>query len=589
MPSRSNAAPNSAPNSPLSQIHLQIMWSRLIAVVEEQAQTLVRTAFSTSVREAGDLSAGVFDRDGNMLAQAVTGTPGHVNSMAAAVKHFLDAFPLNTMKEGDHYITNDPWLTCGHLHDLTVVSPTFLRGEPVGLFACTVHVVDIGGLGMGPDGRQVFEEGLAIPLIPLAREGRMNEDLMAIIRANVREPLQVEGDVYALAACNDEGSRRLIEMMDEFGITNLDRLGEHIIETSRSATLDAIRKLRAGKYKNTVHMDGYDKPLTLVGEMAIGHDGIHVDYTGTSPASSYGINVVLNYTLAYTAFGVKCLVALEVPNNAGSLAPITASAPDGCLLNVKRPRAVATRHTVGHMLPDVVFGCLHQVMEGGVPAEGASSLWNPQIYGGAEVSDDAGGEHGPEVAPFSTVIFHCGGTGARPGKDGLDVTAFPSGVRTIPVEATESIAPVIFRRREFREGSGGAGKYRGGLGQVIELGGADGNPVAMLCNFERINNPARGRDGGGKGAPGGVSLVSGKPIRSKGRQTVPGGDFIRLELPGGGGFGYAVERDPDQVAADVADGLFSREIAERDFRVALAVDGTVDRGATARLRLAAAG
>jgi N-methylhydantoinase B len=434
----------------------------------------------------------------------------------------------------------------------------------------------------------VFEEGLAIPLMPLAREGRMNEDLLRIVRANVREPLQVEGDVYALAACNDEGSRRLVEMMEEFGIANLDRLGEHIIETSREATLDAIRKLKPGKYKNSVTMDGYDRPLTLAAEMTIGRDGIHVDYTGTSPASAFGINVVMNYTLAYTAFGVKCLVAPEVPNNAGSLAPITASAPEGCLLNVKRPRAVAARHTVGHMLPDTVFGCLHQIMEGGVPAEGASSLWNPQIYGGADVLDEFGGGGHDDIAPFSTVIFHCGGTGARPGKDGLDVTAFPSGVRTIPVEATESIAPVMFRRREFREDSGGAGRYRGGLGQVIELGGADGTPVALLCNFERLNNPARGRDGGGKGAPGRVTLVSGKPIRSKGRQTVPGGDFIRLELPGGGGFGDPATRDVDQVASDVADGIISREVAERDYRVALDVDGSIDRAATARLRAMAA-
>jgi len=573
-------------NTALSQIHMQIMWSRLIAVVEEQAQTLVRTAFSTPVREAGDLSAGVFDRDGNMLAQAVTGTPGHVNSMAAAVKHFLDAFPLKTMKPGDHYITNDPWLTCGHLHDLTVVSPTFLNGEPVGLFASTVHVVDIGGLGMGPDGRQVFEEGLAIPLMALAREGRINEDLMRIIRANVREPLQVEGDVYALAACNDEGGRRLVDMMEEFGIGNLDRLGEHIIETSRAATIEAIRKLKPGKYRNAVHMDGYDRPLTLAGEMTIAADGIHVDYTGTSPASAFGINVVMNYTLAYTAFGVKCLVAPEVPNNAGSLAPITASAPDGCLLNVRRPHGVAARHTVGHMLPDVVFGCLHQVMEGGVPAEGASSLWNPQIYGGADIADELGDDGHADVPAFSTVIFHCGGTGARPGKDGLDVTAFPSGVRTIPVEATEAVAPVMFRRREFREGSGGPGTYRGGLGQVIELGGADGMPVAMLCNFERINNPARGRDGGGLGAPGKVTLVSGKPIRSKGRQTIPGGDFIRLELPGGGGFGDPVRRDPDQVALDVADGLIDAATAREAYRVALAADGRVDRAATAKLRTA---
>jgi N-methylhydantoinase B len=493
------------------------------------------------------------------------------------------------MRAGDHYITNDPWLTCGHLHDLTVVSPTFLRGEAVGLFASTVHVVDIGGLGMGPDGRQVYEEGLSIPLMALAREGRMNDDLLRIVRANVREPLQVEGDVYALAACNDEGSRRLAEMMEEFGVTNLDRLGEHIIETSRQATIEAIGKLNKGSYRNSLTMDGFDRPLTLAAEMTIDAEGIHVDYTGTSPASAFGINVVLNYTTAYTAFGVKCLVAPEVPNNAGSLAPITVSAPEGCLLNAKRPRAVAARHTVGHMLPDVVFGCLHQVMKDGVPAEGASSLWIPQIYGGGEVLDELGAVRGatpPDIKPFSSAIFHCGGAGARPTKDGLDVTAFPSGVRTIPVEATEAVAPLLFRRREFREDSGGVGQFRGGLGQIIELGGADGTPIAMLCNFERISNPARGRDGGAAGAAGRVSLVSGRPIGAKGRQSVPGGDFIRLETPGGGGFGDPAERDPEQVALDVADGLISSDTAERDYRVALADDGGLDRATTAQLRVA---
>src|SRR5919109_867508 len=223
------------PNAALAQIHTQVMWNRLIAVVEEQAQTMLRTAFSTSVREAGDLSAGVFDRHGRMLAQAVTGTPGHVNSMANAVKHFLDVYPLAGMRPGDHYITNDPWLTCGHLHDLTVVSPTFLDGRAVGLFACTVHVVDIGGLGMGPDGRQVFEEGLSIPIMPLAREGAINE-----------------------------------EMMREFEIAHLETLGETIYETSREAMLAAIRALPKGVYRNRLKMDGYDKPLTLAAAMTIG-------------------------------------------------------------------------------------------------------------------------------------------------------------------------------------------------------------------------------------------------------------------------------------------------------------------------------
>jgi N-methylhydantoinase B len=240
------------PSAALAQIHTQIMWNRLIAVVEEQAQTMLRTAFSTSVREAGDLSAGVFDRHGRMLAQAVTGTPGHVNSMANAVRYFLDVYPLATMKPGDHYITNDPWLTSGHLHDITVVTPSFYRGEAVGLFANTIHVVDIGGLGMGPDGRQVFEEGLSIPIMQLAREGRMNEDLLRLVRANVREPLQVEGDIYACAACNDEGTRRLTDMMDEFEIANLDRLGDTIIEASRDATLERIRALPKGTYRNSL-------------------------------------------------------------------------------------------------------------------------------------------------------------------------------------------------------------------------------------------------------------------------------------------------------------------------------------------------
>jgi N-methylhydantoinase B len=573
------------PNAALAQIHTQIMWNRLIAVVEEQAQTMIRTAFSTSVREAGDLSAGVFDRQGRMLAQAVTGTPGHVNSMANGVRHFLDVYPIDGMKPGDHYITNDPWLTAGHLHDITVVTPSFYRGEAVGLFANTIHVVDIGGLGMGPDGRQVFEEGVAIPIMKLAREGRMNEDLLRLVRANVREPLQVEGDIYACAACNDEGSRRLLEMMQEFDIANLDRLGDTILEASREATLARIRKLPKGTYRNNMTIDGYEKPLLLNAVLTVRDDGIHVDFEGTSSASAYGINVVYNYCLAYTAFGVKCLVAPEVPNNAGSLAPITVSAPEGCLLNVKRPWPVAARHTVGQMLPDVVFGCLQNVIPGGVPAEGASALWNPQIFGGGSLVDEVeDGTDANTLPEFSTVIFHCGGAGARPEKDGLSATAFPSGVRTIPIEATESVAPVLFYRREFRESSGGAGKRRGGLGQVIEIGGAGANPVALLCNFERVKNPARGRNGGKSGAAGTVALRSGRPIRPKGRQTVPPRDAIQLHLPGGGGFGDPRRRDPQSVRDDVLDGLITVEEAWRDYGVVIDGRGEIDLAETTRAR-----
>src|SRR5262249_23822790 len=265
---------------------------------------------------------------------------------------------------------------------------SFYRGEPVGLFANTIHVVDIGGLGGGPGGRQGVEGRPSIPIMPLAREGSMDGDLLRLVRPHAARPLQVEGGLYATAASNDEGIRRLIEMMDEFEIANLDRLGDAIVEASREATLARIRALPKGTYRNSMTMDGYDKPLVLNAALTISDDGIHVDFDDTSPASSHGINVVYNYCLAYTAFGVKCLVAPEVPNNAGSLAPTSIGAPEGCVLNVKRPWPVAARHTVGQMLPDVVFGCLHQVMPGGVPAEGASSLWNPQIFGGGSLVDE---------------------------------------------------------------------------------------------------------------------------------------------------------------------------------------------------------
>ena len=372
--------------SEISSIKMQVMWDSLISVVEEQAQALVRTAFSTSVREAGDLAAAVFDGQGRMLAQAVTGTPGHINAMAEAVVHFIKKFPVENMEPGDVFITNDPWQTSGHLHDITVVTPTFYKEKVVGIFANTCHVVDIGGRGFGPDAQQVFEEGINIPIMHLFNKGEVNKVLIEILSTNVREPRQVVGDIYSFASANDIGCRRMIQMLEEFSIDNLQSLAEFIIENSRAATIERIKKLKKGKYRNEITMDGYDQPVTLAAELTVGEDSIHVDYTGTSAASNYGINVVLNYTKAYTCFGVKCAVAPDIPNNYGSLDPITFSAPDGCILNVKRPFAVAARHIIGHLLPDTVFGCLHQALSGGCPSEGSAALWILQLRGGEAVS-----------------------------------------------------------------------------------------------------------------------------------------------------------------------------------------------------------
>ena len=544
----------------ISPLAYGIMWNRLIAVVEEQAQTMIRTAFSTTVRESGDLSAGIFDLQGRMLAQAVTGTPGHVNSMMESVGHFLKRFPAATMQPGDHYITNDPWLGTGHLHDLTVVSPAFHAGRIVGLFANTAHVIDIGGLGMGPEARSVFEEGMYIPIVKCFAAGVANETFFDILRAGTRLPVELEGDVYSLCACNDAGIRRLVEMMAEFGMDGLDDLAEHIFDASRKATTAAIAALPPGTFRAEIGSDGYEAPVTLQAAMTVGADTITVDFAGTTGLSTRGINVPAAYTRAYTAFGIKVVVAPEIPNNTASLEPFRCIIPEGCILNAPRPYAVAVRHVIGHLLPDLVMGCLHQAVPDRVAAEGSSCLWNPPLRGGGAVSGQ-GTSNRPVLPDFEVITFNSGGTGARPGLDGLDATAFPSGVRTMPVEATEAVAPIVIWRKELRPGSGGAGRTRGGLGQIMEIGGRD--DLAFACNaiFDRVANPPRGRDGGGAGAGGRVMLKSGADLRPKGFQIIPDGDRLVLELPGGGGMGDPGSRDQAAVARDLRDGLITAEQA----------------------------
>ncbi len=538
----------------LAAIRRQVMWNRLIAVVEEQAQIMIRTAFSTTVREAGDLSAGVFDLEGRMLAQAVTGTPGHVNSMAESVGHFLRKFPAATMRPGDHYITNDPWLGTGHLHDLTVVTPAFHRGRIVGLFANTAHVIDVGGLGMGPEGRSVFEEGLYIPIVKCFDQGRPNETFFDFIRAGSRLPVELEGDVYSLCACNDAGARRLAEMMAEFRLDSLEPVAAFVFEASRRATLAEIARLPGGTFSAEIRSDGYEEQVTLRAAMTILPDAIAVDYTGTSGLSARGINVPPAYTRAYSCFGIKVVVAPEVPNNWASLLPFRITIPDGSILAAPRPAPVSVRHVIGHLLPDLMMGCLHQAVPDRVAAEGSSSLWNPPLRGGASVSGQARGNR-PVLPDFEIITFNSGGTGARPRRDGLDATAFPSGVRTMPVEATENVAPVVIWRKELRPGSGGAGRTRGGCGQVMEIGTKGDLEFAVNASFDRIGNPPKGRDGGLAGAAGRVALKSGRVLRTKGYQIIPDGDRLILELPGGGGMGPAGARDPAAIARDIRDGL----------------------------------
>jgi N-methylhydantoinase B len=545
----------------ITEIDLQIMWNRLLSVVEEQAQTLVRTAFSTSAREAGDISAGVFDLSGRMLAQAVTGTPGHINTMARSVGHFLDVFPVPDMREGDVFITNDPWKGTGHLYDLVVVSPTFMDGRIVALFACTTHLVDMGGVGQTPEGRQIYHEGLYIPLLRLTRAGEMNEDLLAMIRANVREPVQVIGDVYALIACNEIGSRRLVAMMREFGLRDLELLAQEIITRSRRGMSEAIAKLPQGSWTSSMRIDGYEAPIDLVARLTIKGDTIHVDYTGTSGMSSYAINCPICYTEAYTTFGVNCLIAPHIPNNAGTLDAVHVTAPEGTILSATHPAAVYARSVMGHMLPDVVYGCLDQALPGRVPAEGTSNLWTLNLIAGHGLT----GIGRAAGTAFMVNSFHSGGAGARPRQDGLSATPFPSGVRNVPVEATEAITPLVIWRKELRQDSGGPGRWRGGLGQVMEISSRENAAFGIFARFERVAHPARGRHDGAPGGAGRLSLASGTVLKAKGLAVVPAGDRLVVEMPGGGGMGPPGQRDPERLRRDLRLGYVSEEAARRDY------------------------
>lgn len=537
-----------------TSIDYQIMWNRLIAVVEEQATTLIRTAFSTSVREAGDLSAGLFDRNSRMIAQAVTGTPGHVNAMAESVGHFAQQIGVQNICEGDVYITNDPWLGTGHLHDITMVTPVFRAGVHIGFFACTAHVVDIGGRGFGPDAGEVFEEGLLIPISKFADKGIVNEFMVQVVRWNVRTPDQTVGDMYSLAACNEAGERRLQAMLDEFGLDDIDGLADFIINASRKATRAAIAQVADGTYTNEMRVDGYEAPIDLKFSLTINGDQAIANFDGTSGMSKFGVNVPEVYTRAYACYALKCAIAPDAPNNAGSLDPFEISAPSGSILAAKRPAPVSVRHVIGHLVPDVVLGALHKAMPGIVPAEGASALWNIQI--------SARGIDPADNLPSSEILmFNSGGTGARPTVDGLSATAFPSGVSTMSVEATEHVGPIVVWKKELRPGSGGAGNTRGGLGQIIEIEPRDGYEFWFNAMFDRVDHPARGRDGGGDGAAGIVALADGTGLRSKGRQLISADQRLRLSLPGGGGYGAPNTRKITDIEADIDAGLITLDQA----------------------------
>lgn len=547
-----NTAPK--PITDAEIIAMNVMWNRLISVCEEQANALLRVAFGAIVREAGDLSAGIFDAEGRMLAQAVTGTPGHVNTMAKSVNAMLAFAPAETLVEGDVLVTNDPWLGAGHIFDFVVVTPVFRDGRIVAYFASTCHVVDIGGLGWSAEARSVYEEGVTIPVTRLRRAGAINEELLALITANSRVPREARGDVISLMSCNDEGQRRLDALMDEYQLSTLEPLAAFIFERSAAATREAIEKVPEGRYSAETELDGYDAPIRLKAVMTVKDGVISVDLSGSSPAIAKGINCPLNYSQAYASFGIKVAVAPDVPNNHASLQPIMIDAPPGLIVSAERPFPVTARHVVGQALPDLMLGCLAKAMPGQVLAESAGALWVLAISGE--------GRNG-----FSSLNVALGGMGARPASDGLSTTAFPSGVGSVSVEIAETVAPLLFTKKQFAPDTGGPGTYRGGLGQEVRVRSRLGEDMSVsAAAFEKLTKGPEGREGGLSGAAGRARISDGTVISSKGIYRIPAGEELILQTPGGGGFGPPDNRPAEKIDRDVKCGFVSFEAAENCYR-----------------------
>jgi N-methylhydantoinase B len=459
-------------------------------------------------------------------------------------------------------ITNDPWQTAGQINDITITTPIFRNGRLIALFANTCHSADIGGRILSAEAREVFEEGLRIPIMKLFDRGAPNQVLMQMVRANVRQPDEVIGDFYAQTACNETGGRALREMMDEFGLESIDDIAEEIIRRSEAAVRTEIGKLPSGEWSNETWSDGFEEPIVVRCTVKIAADEIFIDFTGSSPQSTRGINVVLNYTHAYASFAIKAAICPDVPHNEGSFRPVHVSAPEGSILNALEPAPVASRQVIGHFIPSAIFAALSGALPGRLMAPGADPIWLSVWRG--------------QNPPFTLTIFQVGGTGARPSKDGLNAVGFPSGVAGVPAEVIESLSPVVLKRRELRADSGGPGTWRGGLGQWTEFTRRGEGKWSVSSIADRTQYPAPGLLGGKRGALGEVVMDDGQKLHAKALKDLKDGDVVHLNLPGGGGYGDPLARDPQKVLWDVIEGYVTPEQAEKDYGVVVCYRGKAE-------------
>ncbi len=539
-------------------ITLEISWSRLISIADEAATGLVRTAFSTIVRESNDYATVLMDRNGDSVSENTGGIASFSCILPRTTKTFLQRFPAETWQPGDCVITNDPWLATGHLPDFTAVSPIFYKGALVGFAGSISHSPDVGGALWSADCRELFEEGIRIPPSRLFRAGERQEQLVEILTANVRIPGPVMGDLEAQVVANEVAVRRVQEFLDDTGLPDLQGLSEALQERADRALRRAISEVPDGTYTATLEADGFDEAITrIVCTITVDGDSMVIDYAGTSPQVDRGINCVLNYTDAYSVYPIKCALDPFTPRNEGSYRAIRVTAPEGSILNPRFPAPCSARQLTGHLLAGVIYEALAPVLPDKVIAECGGAPTMRALFSGLNRDGDR----------FSQVLFASGGMGAAPHRDGLPTTAFPTNVGAGSIEAYESVAPLLVWHKQLRADSGGAGRFRGGLGQEAEIEVRTDAPVRLSLLSDRRDHPAKGLLGGLPGAPAVIEFDDGTRPHPKSRTGVKPGQRVKLLYPGGGGFGDPKARDRQAVLDDLADGYITAEAAARDYGV----------------------
>jgi len=530
-------------------VSLGIMWDRLVSIVDEIVSTLVRTSFSTIVNESYDLTCVVLDAEANSIAQGTFSVPVFIGSAPITLRHMLKRYPAETLKPGDVIMTNDPWLGTGHLYDITMVRPVFRKNRIVAYTLSITHLPDIGGSGFGSSAVEVYHEGLRLPICKLYEQGRLNELIVEIIRTNVRVPEQVMGDIMANVACNEVGGRELLAFMDEYGLDDLNGLSRAIRWQSETAMRGKIHELGQGDYRNHIEVEGFGGPCDYVVKIEVQGDSVAFDFSGTSGCVRAAVNVPFCYTNAMALHAIKSLLLPNVPNNAGSIAPISVFAPPGCILNAQPPFATGGRHAMGHFVTPLVYGALAQVLPDRVQA--GSGMMNLITFQGLRRDE----------RPFSTLYFAAGGYGALASLDGWCTLPHPSNMAAVPVEVWETLTHTTIESKRLLPDTGGAGQWRGGLGQEVILRNDTGHLVTTLGMGNRTIFPARGLFGGGDGALR-MHAIDGQPVHAKGRNELAPGQRMRIVEAGGGGFGDPKVRARSAVAEDVAQGYISRRAAQ---------------------------